>query len=72
MLYHLAEAYDLDYGDLLTRAGHRVPHSEETAQRGILAGFPMHAVEELTEDERAKLLEYIAFRRSTRPSGRGR
>jgi transcriptional regulator with XRE-family HTH domain len=72
VLYHLAQVYDLDYGDLLTRAGHRVPHSADTAQRGILAGFPMHAVEELTEDERAELLDYIAFLRSKRPSERGR
>ena len=72
MLYHLARAYDLDYGELLVRAGHRIPHSDETAQRGILAGFPMHAVEELTESERSELLEYIAFLRSKRPSSRGR
>jgi transcriptional regulator with XRE-family HTH domain len=72
MLYHLARAYDLDYGDLLVRAGHRVPHNDDTTQRGILAGFPMHAVEELTESERSELLEYIAFLRSKRPSSRGR
>lgn len=72
MLYHLAQAYDLDYGDLLVRAGHRVPHSDDTAQRGILAGFPMHALEELTEGERGELLDYIAFLRSKRPSSRGR
>lgn len=68
MLYHLAQVYDLDYGDLLVRAGHRIPHSDDTAQRGILAGFPMNALEELTESERRELLEYIAFLRSRRAS----
>lgn len=72
VLYHLAQVYDLDYADLLTRAGHRVPESTATVQRGVLAGFPMHAVEDLTEGERAELLDYIAFLRSRRPSDRGR
>jgi transcriptional regulator with XRE-family HTH domain len=72
MLYHLAQVYDLDYGDLLVRAGHRIPHSDDTARRGILAGFPMNALEELTESERSELLEYIAFLRSKRASSRGR
>lgn len=68
ILWALAEAYGLDYGDLLERAGHRVPHSDETAQRGILAGFPLDAVAELTEAERTDLLQYIAFLRSRRSS----
>jgi transcriptional regulator with XRE-family HTH domain len=68
VLWALSEAYGIDYGDLLVRAGHRVPHSEETAQRGIVAGFPLDAVAELTEAERADLLQYIAFLRSRRPS----
>jgi len=66
VLYHLAKAYGLDYGDLLVRAGIRVPHNSETAQRGIAAGFPMDALSDLTEDERADLLKYIAFLRSQR------
>lgn len=72
VLYHLSQAYDIDYGDLLVRAGHRVPHSQETTQRGILAGFPMNALEELTEAERAELVDYIAYLRSKRSTGRGR
>lgn len=68
ILWALAQAYGVDYGDLLVRAGHRVPHSEETDQRAILAGFPLDAVAELDETERADLLQYIAFLRSRRPS----
>jgi len=68
ILWALADAYGVDYGDLLVRAGHRVPHSEETNKRAILAGFPLDAVEELTESERAELLQYIAFLRSRRSS----
>lgn len=71
VLYHLAEAYGLDYGDLLTRAGIRVPNSSKTAQRGIVAGFPMDALTDLDENERTDLLNYIAFLRSKRPSAEG-
>lgn len=66
ILYHLAEAYGLDYSDLLIRGGHRVPQSNETTKRGIVPGFPMDALTELTESERADLLQYIAFLRSRR------
>jgi transcriptional regulator with XRE-family HTH domain len=68
VLWALSQAYGIDYGDLLVRAGHRIPHSAETDQRGILAGFPLDAVAELSEAERADLLQYIAFLRSRRPS----
>ncbi len=68
VLWALSEAYGIDYGDLLVRAGHRVPHNEETARQGILAGFPLDAVVELDETERADLLQYIAFLRSRRPA----
>jgi transcriptional regulator with XRE-family HTH domain len=70
VLYHLAQAYELDFGDLLTRAGHRVPDGSARIQPGLLAGFPMHAVEDLTERERAEVLDYIAFLRSKRSGGR--
>ena len=39
-LRNLAEVCQLDYADLLTGAGHRAQHNDETAQRGIVAGFP--------------------------------
>lgn len=71
VLYHLAEAYGLDYGDLLVRAGHRIPNSAETAQKGIVAGFPMDAIGDLTEAERSDLLSYIAYIRSKRSSSEG-
>lgn len=72
VLWNLAEVYQLDYGDLLGRAGHRVPQGSDRAQRGIVAGFPMHALEELTEEERTELLNYIGYLRSKRPSERNR
>jgi transcriptional regulator with XRE-family HTH domain len=70
VLFHLAEVYKLDYGDLLARAGHRVPHNQAPTA-GAVAGLPLRALEGLTEEEQGKLLEYIAFLRSTRSSGGG-
>lgn len=71
VLYHLAEVYGLDYGDLLVRAGHRVPNSAETAQKGVVAGFPLDAIGDLTEAERSDLLSYIAYIRSKRRPSEG-
>ncbi len=70
VLFHLAEVYKLDYSDLLVRGGHRVP-GDQAPTGGTVAGLPLRALEGLTDEEQAKLLEYIAFLRSTRPSGGG-
>ena len=72
VLYHLAQVYELDYGALLTHAGHRVPDGAERPPPGLLAGFPLNAVQDLTDSERAEVLDYIAFLRSKRSTDRNR
>lgn len=67
VLYHLAQVYKIDYGDLLVRAGHRVPRADGRRDRGgVVAGIPLRALEELTADEREELVSYIAFLRQKR------
>lgn len=69
VLYHLAEIYGLDYSDLLERAGHRTPAPTQRAggaDERLLAGLPLRALEELNDDERRELTEYVAFMRQRR------
>lgn len=68
VLYHLAEAYGLDYRDLLERAGHHTPATqrEGDVDERLLAGLPLRALEELNDDERRELTEYVAFMRQRR------
>lgn len=70
VLFNLANVYGLDYGDLLKRAGHHVPttsvHAASTTQEDSLAGIPLRALQELTDDERRELTQYIAFIRQRR------
>jgi transcriptional regulator with XRE-family HTH domain len=68
VLYKLAEAYGLDYGDLLVRAGHRVPQKESAERPEMLAGIPLRALEDLTEEEQAELRNYLAYIRQKRGS----
>jgi hypothetical protein len=70
-VHRLAEAYGVDYADLLARAGHRVPTDRGTGG-GTVAGLPLRALEDLTEQEKAQLLQYVAFLRSQRPAPGGR
>lgn len=69
ILYHLANAYGLDYRDLLERAGHHTPST--TRRKGdvderLLAGLPLRALAELNDEERQELTEYVAFMRQRR------
>jgi len=69
VLYKLAGAYGIDYSDLLVRAGHRIPSAESSAGRpATLAGIPLRALEELTEQEAAELRNYLAYIRQKRVS----
>jgi transcriptional regulator with XRE-family HTH domain len=66
-LYHLAATYKLDYSDLLSRAGHRVPAADTVpTAESELNGIPLRALEDLDGGERAELLKYIAFLKSQR------
>jgi transcriptional regulator with XRE-family HTH domain len=66
ILWELSVVYGVDYGDLLARAGHRVPSSTVPKARRAIAGLPLHAFAELTEQERQQLIEYAAFLRQRR------
>jgi transcriptional regulator with XRE-family HTH domain len=70
VLFNLANVYGLEYSDLLKRAGHHVPSAtrEDAARPGddSLAGIPLRAIQELTEEERKELTQYIAFLRQRR------
>ncbi len=61
VLFKLSEVYGIDYGDLMRRAGHHVPRSTPVDKPSALAGIPLRALEELTEDEAAELRNYLAF-----------
>jgi transcriptional regulator with XRE-family HTH domain len=65
ILYHLAEIYGLDYGELLIKAGHRVPDAT-SAREPALNGLPLRALEGLTPTEQADVLKYISFIRANR------
>jgi transcriptional regulator with XRE-family HTH domain len=69
MLFKLAQTYGVDYSDLLVRAGHRIPsESADSSRTTALAGIPLRALEELTEDEAADLRNYLAFIQQKRRS----
>lgn len=66
ILWELSMVYGVDYGDLLTRAGHRVPESSVPDAKRAIAGLPLHAFADLTEDERQQLIDYAGFLRQRR------
>jgi transcriptional regulator with XRE-family HTH domain len=65
VLFHLASVYGVDYGDLLGRAGHRVPASTQSnIAPQTVAGVPLRALEELDEQDQQLLRDYLAFLQS--------
>jgi HTH-type transcriptional regulator, competence development regulator len=66
ILYELSIVYGVDYGELLARAGHRVPESNVSREQRSVAGLPLHAFADLNEDEQKQLVEYAAFIRQRR------
>ncbi|WP_166655005.1 helix-turn-helix transcriptional regulator [Mycobacterium sp. BK086] len=66
VLYHLANVYDIDYADLMTRAGHRIPKSasEVTVAPQTVAGVPLRALQELDEQDQELLRDYLEFLKS--------
>lgn len=65
VLYQLAQAYGLDYRDLLVRARHRVPTDSPGSEQHT--GIPLRALSDLTTDERKQVTEYIAWLKTRRP-----
>lgn len=65
VLYQLAELYGIEYSDLLVRAGHRVP-APANQQADFLNGIPLRALEDLTDDEKKDLMDYLNYLKSKR------
>jgi transcriptional regulator with XRE-family HTH domain len=67
VLHQLSEALGVPYTELMRLCGYRVPgDSDASAARG--AGTTLFA--DLTDDEREELVEYLAWYRARRRSGR--
>jgi transcriptional regulator with XRE-family HTH domain len=66
VLFHLSNVYNIDYADLLTRAGHRIPKSanEISVAPQMVAGVPLRALQELDEQDQELLRDYLEFLRS--------
>lgn len=71
MLNDLAQVYGVDYGDLLTRAGHPVPVSAKPGglASSAIAGIPRSAFTDLTEQEAREVIDFLAFVKSRRATG---
>jgi transcriptional regulator with XRE-family HTH domain len=61
VLFKLSEVYGVDYNDLMRRAGHHVATDSKAERPTALAGIPLRALEELSDDEAAELRNYLAF-----------
>jgi transcriptional regulator with XRE-family HTH domain len=68
VLHQLSEALAVPYAELMRLCGYRVP-GEHDGRAAETVGAALFA--DLTDDERDELLEYLAWYRSRRRSGRG-
>ena len=68
VLHQLSEALAVPYAELMRLSGYRLP-DEPQANATETVGAALFA--DLTEDEREELLEYLAWYRTRRRSGRG-
>jgi transcriptional regulator with XRE-family HTH domain len=68
VLHQLSEALAVPYAELMRLCGYRVP-GEYDGRAGQTVGAALFA--DLTDDERDELLEYLAWYRARRRSGRG-
>ncbi len=68
VLHQLSEALTLPYADLMRLSGYRVPGEHDRSATDSV-GAALFAG--LTDDEREELLEYLAWYRARRRSGRG-
>jgi transcriptional regulator with XRE-family HTH domain len=68
VLHQLSEALAVPYAELMRLCGYRVP-GETDRNSAESVGAALFA--DLTDDERDELLEYLAWYRARRRSGRG-
>ena len=66
VLHQLSEALGLPYAELMRLCGYRVPGDPRDTARGVSAAL----FADLTDDERDELLEYLAWYRARRRTGR--
>lgn len=66
VLWHLGQAYGLQYQELLRRAGHRVPVESVPERRRAINGIPLSALQDLTPAERDELVRYVSYLRHIR------
>ena len=64
-LYSLSQAYDIPYETLMEAAGYVARHPEGRRAQSLL-GAALATMEDLTPEEEAELMNYIAFLRSKR------
>jgi HTH-type transcriptional regulator, competence development regulator len=65
VLFQLSELYGIEYADLLVRAGHRVP-AATSQPTDSLNGIPLRALQDLTDDEKKDLMDYLNYLKSKR------
>ncbi len=67
VLWELAEVYRSPWRDLVERAGHRLPAAEAVeASSQVIAGLPLRALEDLDEDDRQALVDFLGYLRAKR------
>ena len=63
ILWDLAAVYGVPWPDLLERGGHRLPADVTSVAPGAIAGLPLHVFEDLDDDDRVALVDFVAFLR---------
>jgi len=66
VLYKLAECYDVSYECLMQLAGHPLPTTSTKVERLEPAFRLSSSFDDLTEEEKKRVLEYIEFLKSRR------
>lgn len=66
VLHQLSEALAVPYAELMRSSGYPVPASSDSGRSAVTAAL----FADLTDDERDELLEYLAWYRARRRSGR--
>lgn len=66
ILHKLSTVYDTSYNDLMKLAGYIKEKKGEKVSKKIISDVAFKAMDELTDDEREAVLEYIEFIRKKR------
>lgn len=66
ILHKLSEVYDTSYNDLMKLAGYIKEEKGEKINKKIISDVAFKAMDELSDDEKEAVLEYIEFIRRKR------